>query len=259
MRGRSPASCPRKDRTETARGKRGQRWTGKGASLLLVPAEGGCASRLRGCQAGAGAPGARRPAARVRECPRSPAIRTPAAREGQGDAASTEGAPLWPPCLMRLGACPASSSWGSRRGRLAPSRPPPKTGARPRGQRGPRAVYRAGPGADHAFPAVIVADEFTGRFTEKKKVIWKKAKRAGGVESAGFKEGGTEKEAHPPVLSTAAIPPHRRPFRPRSLPRGARQLCPAPPQRGAPKVTGYLSAQEKFRLPNPSRLTPLTL
>lgn len=93
----------------------------------------------------------------------------------------------------------------------------------------------------------------------KKKVIWKKAKRAGGVESAGFKEGGTEKEAHPPVLSTAAIPPHRRPFRPRSLPRGARQLCPAPPQRGAPKVTGYLSAQEKFRLPNPSRLTLLTL
>lgn len=176
---------------------------GKGASLLLVPAEEGCASRLRGCQAGAGAPGARRPAARVRECPRSPAIRTPAAREGQGDAASTEGAPLWPPCLMRLGACPASSSWGSRRGRLAPSRPPAKTGARPRGQRGPRAVYRAGPGGDHAFPAAIVADEFT----EKKKVIWKKAKRAGGVESAGFKEGGTEKEAHPPVLSTAAIPP----------------------------------------------------
>lgn len=179
----SPAPCPGKARTETAQG------SGDSAGQdTACPAGRGqpCASRLRDSRAGAWSKTVRS------QAPWRPRHPQPCSAGGpRGYSELGRDTPLVAPSLYR-----ASRSWGSRRGRVALSRPIPPRSRKP-APRGPRAVSlsvcHAGQGGGQAVPAESAAVEFTGTFT-KKKVIWKKAKRGGAdVKSAGFKEGFPER------------------------------------------------------------------
>ncbi|KAL2294315.1 hypothetical protein Nmel_008042 [Mimus melanotis] len=228
LRGRSPASCPRKEGMETARGSRG---TGGQGTARLACSRQPKAAAPQGSRTPS-EPGVRRSAAHVRGtlAPRHP---QPCSAGGpSGCSERRSGIPLAAPshAARVLG---LSAMWGG---------PVPPLGSQAPRSSGDPAPSSEGPGGGHAVPDETVPAEFTGRFTNKKKVIWEKEKRSGGfVESAGFKEGGVERSK--PLLCWAQEPsPHTAgaygPSRPRTLPRGAPQLCPGPPaERGAPKAT----------------------
>lgn len=106
-RARPRPSVPRSEGADGDRaGKQGRRRAGNGASLLLVSAEGSQAPGLPSRSRHARAKTARSPR---HECPCTPSIRSPAARTGPVDKASTKGHPCGCPvsrgsgCTLRLG------------------------------------------------------------------------------------------------------------------------------------------------------------